>query len=166
MEKGFPGPKQTPPLVSDGVLDQVTPENARILISLSKQRGYLMLDKATAVDSPVCTGKASTPTPRGNFTVIAKNPDSHSDLYGNFVDSHGCIICRFISVKTNPPPEGTHFEGAPMKWFMQLTTDGVGMHGGDLPGRPSSHGCIRFPLEIAARIYQKVRVGTPVEITD
>jgi lipoprotein-anchoring transpeptidase ErfK/SrfK len=38
------------------------------------------------------------------------------------------------------------------------------MHIGILPGYPASHGCVRLPPEIAPLIYQKVRVGTRVEI--
>ncbi len=54
--------------------------------------------------------------------------------------------------------------GAPMKWFMRLTWDGVGMHVGILPGYPASHGCIRLPEQAAAMIYAKVKTGTPVEV--
>lgn len=50
-----------------------------------------------------------------------------------------------------------------MKWFCRIH-DGVGMHVGILPGYPASHGCVRLPSDIAPLIYQKVRVGTSVEI--
>ena len=70
-----------------------------------------------------------------------------------------------VSLKIDSAPSGTHYEGAPMKWFMRLTNEGVGMHIGILPGYPASHGCVRLPAEIAPLIYSKVKVGTPVEIT-
>ncbi len=63
-------------------------------------------------------------------------------------------------------PAGTHFEGAPMKYFCRLTDGGVGFHIGILPGYAASHGCIRLPADIAPRIYEKVRVGTSVRVED
>ena len=53
-----------------------------------------------------------------------------------------------------------------MRWFMRLTPEGVGMHVGILPGYAASHGCVRLPEEIAPKIYEKVKVGTPVEVAD
>jgi lipoprotein-anchoring transpeptidase ErfK/SrfK len=50
-----------------------------------------------------------------------------------------------------------------MLWFCRFY-DGVGMHVGILPGYPASHGCVRLPANIAPLIYQKVKVGTPVEV--
>ena len=54
--------------------------------------------------------------------------------------------------------------GTPRFYAMRLTDRGVGMHVGILPGYPASHGCVRLPEDIAALIYQKVKVGTPVVI--
>ena len=49
---------------------------------------------------------------------------------------------------------------------MRLGETAVGMHQGDLPGYPASHGCIRMPLESALFIFDNVKVGTPVEVVD
>jgi len=158
--------KQDPPIISARLMDQVTPANAHVLISISRQRAYLMVDEVTALDTPISSGKAARPTPKGKFTVLEKDPNHHSNIYGNFVDSHGRIIRAGVSAKIDSAPSGTHFEGAPMKWFMRLTGEGVGMHVGILPGYAASHGCVRLPADIAPKIYEKVKVGTPVEITD
>jgi len=45
-----------------------------------------------------------------------------------------------------------------------LTSDGVGMHVGILPGYPASHGCIRMPSQAAELFYSHVKVGTPVSV--
>ncbi len=158
--------RQDPPSISTRIMDQVTPANAHILVSLSRQRAYLMVNEVTALDTPISSGKASRPTPRGKFTVLEKDPNHHSNIYGNFVDSRGRILRAGVSAKIDSAPAGTHFEGAPMKWFLRLTAEGVGMHVGILPGYAASHGCVRLPSDIAMYIYQKVRIGTPVEITD
>ena len=71
-----------------------------------------------------------------------------------------------VSSKLDAAPSGTRFRGAPMKFFMRLTPQGVGMHVGILPGYPASHGCIRMPLEAAQIIYNKVGINTPVTVAE
>ena len=105
-------------------------------------------------------------TPTGNFTVLEMDPNHKSNIFGNFVDAKGRIVRGGISLKIDSAPSGTHYEGAPMLWFMRLTEEGVGMHIGMLPGYPASHGCVRLPAEIAPLIYHKVKIGTPVEIDE
>jgi lipoprotein-anchoring transpeptidase ErfK/SrfK len=142
----------------------VTQENSRVLVSLSKQRVYLMTGETVYIDSPISSGKALHTTPAGSFTVLEKDPNHKSNIYGSFVDSGGRTVRSGVSSKVDSAPSGTHYVGAPMKWFMRLTEQGVGMHVGILPGYPASHGCVRLPEQIAPLIYQKVKVGTPVVI--
>ena len=78
-----------------------------------------------------------------------------SNIYGNFVDHTGRVVRSGVSALIDSAPSGTHFEGAPMRWFMRLTPGGVGMHIGILPGYAASHGCVRLPADIAPMIYQK-----------
>ena len=156
--------KQDPPRTVPRVYDKLTPDTSHVIVSLSKQRAYLMLDDETAIDTPVSTGKAAGMTPTGKFTVLEKDPDHRSNIFGDFVDSKGRTVRGGVSMKIDSAPSGTHYIGAPMKWFMRLTDGGVGMHIGLLPGYPASHGCVRLPADIAPLIYQKVKVGTPVEI--
>ena len=156
--------RQPPAKVDRSLESAVDPTNARVLISLSKQRAYLMAGDQIYIDSPVSTGKRAGMTPTGNFHVSEKDPDHRSSLYGDFVDSRGRVVRSGISTKVDSAPSGTRYVGAPMKWFMRLTSGGVGMHVGILPGYPASHGCIRLPADIAPLIYQKVKIGTPVTI--
>jgi lipoprotein-anchoring transpeptidase ErfK/SrfK len=155
--------KQAPPQVSPRVMEKINPDNSRVLISISKQRAYLLLGEEVAIDSPVSTGKAAGMTPTGQFTVQEKDPDHRSTLYGDFVDSKGRVVRAGVSLKIDSAPSGTHFVGAPMTWFCRFS-GAVGMHIGILPGYPASHGCVRLPKDIAPLIYQKVKVGTPVEV--
>ncbi|MDD5350300.1 MAG: L,D-transpeptidase family protein [Chthoniobacteraceae bacterium] len=155
--------RQDPPKVSARLLDQVTQANSRVLVSLGKQRAYLLLNNEIAIDTPISSGKAAGMTPTGTFRVQEKDPDHRSNLYGNFVDSQGRVVRAGVSARIDSAPSGTHFQGSPMYYFMRIA-DGVGMHVGILPGYPASHGCIRMPAEIAPMFYQRVRVGTPVEV--
>ena len=157
--------KQAPPVVNKNVLMQATPDNAIVLVSLSRQRAYLYAGNALAIDTPISSGKKAGFTPTGNFTVLQKDPNHRSNIYGNFVDSRGRVVRAGISARIDSAPSGSHYEGAPMFYFMRLTPEGVGMHIGILPGYPASHGCIRMPAEIAPQIYTRVKVGTPVQVT-
>jgi lipoprotein-anchoring transpeptidase ErfK/SrfK len=156
--------KQAPPKITARLKEKINPENAYVIISLSKQRAYLMVDGETYIDTPISSGKRAGMTPTGKFEVTEKDKDHRSSIYGNFVDSKGRVVRGGISLKIDSAPAGTHYVGAPMWFFMRLTGSGVGMHIGILPGYPASHGCIRLPEEIAPLIYEKVKVGTPVTI--
>ena len=156
--------KQVPPVVNKSVLMQTTPDNATVLVSLSRQRAYLYAGNALAIDTPISSGKKAGFTPTGNFTILQKDPNHRSNIYGNFVDSRGRVVRAGISARIDSAPSGSHYVGAPMFYFMRITPEGVGMHIGILPGYPASHGCIRMPAEIAPQIYAHVRVGTPVQV--
>jgi lipoprotein-anchoring transpeptidase ErfK/SrfK len=157
--------KVQPPLTTNAsVLQSVTPDNARVIISLSKQRAYLITGDQVAADSPISSGKRGHTTPTGSFTITQKDKDHRSNLYGDYKDSKGRTVRGGISAHIDSAPSGTHFVGAPMKWFMRLTDGGVGMHVGILPGYPASHGCIRMPEPAAALFYSKVKVGTPAVV--
>jgi lipoprotein-anchoring transpeptidase ErfK/SrfK len=158
--------RQEPLKVNQSVLNQATLDNVRVRVSLPKQRAYLMVGEQVAADSPISSGKAGHGTPRGNFSVMEKDPDHRSSLYGDFVDSSGRIVRAGISARIDSAPSGTHYVGAPMRWFMRLTGEGVGMHVGILPGYPASHGCIRMSPDGAKLFYDNVKVGTPVAVGD
>ena len=158
--------RQEPVKINTSLLKQVSPDSVRIVISLPKQRAYLMLGAAIVIDSPISSGKRGHSSPSGQFSVLEKDPDHRSNIYGDFVDTSGRIVRAGISSKIDSAPSGTHYVGAPMKWFMRLTEGGVGMHVGILPGYPASHGCIRMPPDGAKLFYDNVKIGTPVAVGD
>ncbi len=158
--------RQAPPVVNRGILAQTTPDNATVVVSLSRQRAYLYAGNQLAIDTPISSGKKAGFTPTGNFSVLQKDPNHRSNIYGNFVDSKGRVVRSGVSARIDSAPSGSRFVGAPMFFFMRLTNEGVGMHIGILPGYPASHGCIRMPAEIAPQIYARVKVGTPVQVTN
>lgn len=163
--------KQDPPKVNPRLLDQATPENISVLISLGKQRAYFMVGEEIAVDTPISSGKRAGMTPKGSFKVVEKDADHRSSLYGDFVSvKTGKIVRGGVSTRIDSAPSGTVYRGAPMRWFMRFG-DGTGhraegMHTGVLPGYPASHGCVRLPDDIAKLFYSKVVIGTPVTISD
>ncbi len=152
--------------INQSVLKDLTPDNARIVVSIPKQRAYLMVGEQLAADGPISSGKRGHSSPTGHMHVLEKDPNHHSSLYGDFVDSYGRVVRAGVSARIDAAPSGTHFVGATMKWFLRLTEDGVGMHFGVLPGYPASHGCIRESAEGAKLFYDRVKVGTPVDVGD
>ncbi len=158
--------RQEPVKINNSLLKQVTPDSVHVVVSLAKQRAYLMLGEQIVIDSPISSGKRGHGTPSGHFTVMEKDPDHRSSIYGDFVDGSGRVVRAGISAKIDSAPSGTHYVGAPMRWFMRLTGEGVGMHVGILPGYPASHGCIRMPPDGAKLFYDNVKVGTPVDVGD
>jgi len=158
--------KQAPVKVNQSLLKQCTPDTVHIVVSIPKQRAYLMLNEQIVIDSPVSSGKRGHSSPTGHFTVMEKDPNHHSNLYGDYVDRSGRVVRAGVSARIDSAPSGTHFAGAAMKWFLRLTGEGVGMHIGILPGYPASHGCIRESAEGAKLFYDHVKVGTPVAVGD
>ncbi len=159
-------PQQEGPNISARLMDRATPDNTNVVVSISKQRVYLMCENEVVIDSPISSGRKGHPTPTGSFHVMEKELNHFSNIYGNYVDRGGRVVRSGVSSKIDSAPSGSHFEGAPMRYFMRLTDGGVGMHIGILPGYAASHGCVRLPKEIAPLIYSKVRVGTSVQVEE
>ena len=156
--------KQAPLQVDQGLLTRVSADQLHIIVSLPRQRAYLMTGDQIVIDSPISSGKRGHESPHGNFKVLEKDANHFSSLYGDFVDRSGRIVRAGVSMHIDAAPSGTHFQGAAMKWFMRLTDEGVGMHVGILPGYAASHGCIRMPSDAAKLFYDHVKIGTPVEV--
>jgi len=158
--------RQAPIVINHNVYESLTPDQSRVVVSLSKQRAYLLSGDQVAIDTPISSGKRAGMTPTGQFTVMEKDKDHRSNVYGDFKDRAGRTVRAGISVRIDSAPSGTHFVGAPMLWFMRLTGEGVGMHVGILPGYPASHGCIRMPAQTAEMFYSRVKTSTSVEVTN
>jgi lipoprotein-anchoring transpeptidase ErfK/SrfK len=158
--------RQEPLKVNQSLLKEATPDNTHIVVSLPKQRAYLMIGDDIVADGPISSGRQGHSTPSGHFNVMEKDPNHHSTLYGDFVDRSGRVVRAGVSAQIDSAPSGTHFAGAPMKWFLRLTSEGVGMHVGILPGYPASHGCIRESADGAKLFYDYAKVGTSVHVGD
>jgi lipoprotein-anchoring transpeptidase ErfK/SrfK len=112
-----------------------------ILIDLELQMGYAYEDGNLAMSGRVSTGKKNHRTPIGSFKVLDKERYHKSNLW--------------------PKPDG----GAKMDYMLRLTNDGIAMHLGRVPKRPSSHGCIRLKNGFAQKLWKWTDIGTDVEIS-
>src|SRR5205823_8963196 len=94
--------KQEPLKINHSLLKQATPDSVHVVISLPKQRAYLMIGEQIVIDSPISSGKRGHTSPTGHLPVLEKDLNHHSSLYGDFVDrSEERRVgkrCRFRSV--------------------------------------------------------------------
>jgi lipoprotein-anchoring transpeptidase ErfK/SrfK len=132
-----------------------------IVISLHAQEAYLYRGKVLVASSRISSGREGHRTPIGRFRVIRKDIAHTSSLYGDYVSASGQVVVANVDTRRGRKPPGTHYEGAPMPFFLEFSP-GYGLHQGYLPGEPASHGCIRLPYWKARQFFQVVHVGTPV----
>lgn len=136
----------------------------RIRISLGEQKAYFYKGEQLVGVSLISTGREGFDTPPGSFSIVQKNKDHVSSVYGDYVDaSTGQVVQKDVDRRTDPMPKGAKYDGARMPYFMRIH-GGVGMHEGFLPGYPASHGCIRMPGFMAAAFFRNVSTGTPVSV--
>lgn len=140
---------------------------ATVNVHLSEQKAYIFRGGQDAGWTYLASGTASHRTPTGTFTVLEKKAEKSSNTYGVIVNSAGNVVDWDAKSGREKIPSGGRFVGAPMPYWMRLTNGGIGMHAGPIPqpGLPASHGCIRLPQEMAAKLFNVVDLGTKVVIT-
>jgi len=152
--------------VSDLVVTNI-PDNHRgktkIVVDLRNQRAYLYKGKTAVAESRISTGREGHDTPEGRFTVTRKDQDHRSSVYGDYADRANCVVVANVDVRKTQKPSHAHFVGAPMPYFIEFSP-GFGLHAGDLPGYPASHGCVRLTFWKARQFYNAAKVGTPILI--
>lgn len=149
------------------VLSKTNGKNARILVSISDQRAILYAGSEVAMDYPISSGRSAFPTSQGEYKITEKvRREKRSNLYGTIYDADGKVFKKDAEYGKDKVPEGGSFKGASMPYWLRLSWNGVGMHQGNVPRRPASHGCVRMPSSVASTIYAKTGVGTPVSIVD
>jgi hypothetical protein len=109
-----------------------------IVINLTTQRVLVYRGEIAIAASTTSTGTKGRETPTGAFSILQKELMHRSGTY----------------------------DDAPMPYMQRLTSKGVAMHSGNLPGYSASHGCIRLPKDFAKLLYAVTQIGTPVTIVD
>lgn len=114
------------------------PSALRVKLSTGAQRVYVVEGDRVILATPCSVGTASDPTPKGNFTIYHKN-----------------------ATRRRQSSPGA---GYPMSYWMEFKT-AYGMHWGFVKPFPCTHGCVRLPVKSAKKIFDLVRVGTPLNIS-
>ncbi|HEV3410790.1 MAG TPA: L,D-transpeptidase family protein [Chthoniobacterales bacterium] len=152
--------------VSDLVVTHIPQRHTgrpRVVVDLSDQRAYLYRGQHRTAVSRISSGREGYRTPTGRFSVILKDQDHRSSIYGDYVDRDGRVVRANVDVRKHPRPRGAQFVGSPMPFYVCFLPS-YGLHAGYLPGVPASHGCIRMPYWKARQFYKTVRIGTPVVV--
>jgi hypothetical protein len=110
--------------------------DTRIVIDLLTQLAFVYRDDQLIGAAAISSGKDEKPTPLGFFSVLEKRRFYRSKKYDN----------------------------APMPFMQRIDTYGIALHGGDNPGFPASHGCIRLPYKFAERLFALTAIGSKVVI--
>lgn len=110
-------------------------ESRYAVISLSTQRVSLFKNDVLVRRASVSTGKSGYSTPPGKYVITDKQMDWVSSIYK-----------------------------VPMPYFMRLSCKEIGLHQGNVPGYPASHGCIRMPKSDVQMFYKTLKIGDPVTI--
>jgi L,D-transpeptidase-like protein len=109
-------------------------EPVMAIVSLRSQRITIYDAKGWILRAPVSSGTKGRETPAGIFSVIQKVEEHYSNLY----------------------------DDAFMPHMQRITWSGIALHGGVLPGRPASHGCIRLPFDFAEQLFGATTMGMRV----
>jgi lipoprotein-anchoring transpeptidase ErfK/SrfK len=107
-----------------------------IVVSIPQQRAYIYRGGTLIGVSTVSTGMRGHRTPTGRYPIMEKRRTHFSNLYSN----------------------------APMPFMQRLTMGGIALHAGQIPGYPASHGCVRFPYEMARNVFGVTQVRSVVHI--
>jgi len=110
-------------------------EELRVEISLAAQRASVIRDGVAVYQTPVSTGRKGFDTRPGEYVITDKKRSHRSTIY--------------------------HSE---MPFFMRLNCLDFGLHAGNVPNYPASHGCIRLPAAFAEKFFTELPVGTMVTI--
>jgi hypothetical protein len=148
------------------LLARTDASNSHLVINLKTQRGFLMNGQEVVIDYPICSGRRSHPTPPGTFQITEKIVDKSSNRYGRIYNADGKLVNSDADSRKDAVPPGGKFVGAPMPYWMRLTSDGIGHHVGPVKRYPASHACIRGPKATMPVVYSKVKTGTKVVVVD
>jgi len=116
-----------------------------VVIDISDQRLYQFENGAPTGNLPVSTGSGRPYRYRGR-TYSAQTPR------GSF------RIGRKI--------QGWRTSDLGRLYFPSYFVGGFAIHGGQLPGYPASHGCVRIPMSAAVNFYHWAVPGTSVSVQE
>ena len=117
-------------------------ESRAIQFNLGSQTFDYFEDGEMLVSGPIASGKTSSPTPTGQFAILSKEKDKESSLYTNEIGTQAWM------------PYSMQFYG---NYFV---------HEGWLPGHPASHGCIRVGHHHAKLLFERMKLGDPVTVSN
>jgi L,D-transpeptidase ErfK/SrfK len=126
----------------------------RIVVHLSQFRVFLIRDGKRVFSAPIAIGQPAYPTPTGSYEVIVKIRDP------TWVPPNSPWAAGLEPI----PPGASNPLGS--RWI-GTSAPNIGFHATPMDstvGHAASHGCMRMHRADVERLYDLVRVGTPVDI--
>jgi len=152
--------------VNQKAYEALKPSETSITISVSAQRGFLKKGDQTIIDYPISSGKTHYETPLGSYKILEKKADKKSNVYGKIYNENGEVVNEDADIREVKLQQKERFEGAKMAYWMRMTWDGVGHHVGLTPRHPASHSCVRGHHKIMPLVFEKVQLGTIINIIE
>ncbi len=121
------------------VTQPTNPAAVQMKISTGAGRLYVVEGDKVLLATPVTVGRQATPTPPGNHTV--RNKTRHRR-------------------RASQPGAGY-----PMTYWIEFYGPAYGLHWGFMRPHPNTAGCVRMPLKAAKKVFDLVRVGTPINVS-
>jgi hypothetical protein len=115
------------------------PSAVKVYISTGAGKLYVTEGDQVLRATPVGIGTSASPTPHGSFRIDSK-----------------------IRQRRRSSSPGA---GYPMPYWMSFHSPAYGMHWGFVKPYPSTHGCVRMPLNSARKVFDMIQVGTPVIVS-
>ena len=115
------------------------PSAVKVHISTGAGKLYVTEGNEVLLATPIGVGTSASPTPHGYFRIDSKT--------------------RHRRRASSPGA------GYPMAYWMSFHSPVYGMHWGFVKPYPSTHGCVRMPLNAARKVFDMTRVGTPVIVS-
>src|SRR2546421_13062722 len=86
--------------------------SAKIIVHIGEQKAYFYKGKQLVGETTVSTGKPGFSTPPGHYSVVWKDKDHISTVFGDYVDDFGNVTKSNINSRKDSCPHGSHFVGA------------------------------------------------------
>ena len=126
-----------PQRIAEMIAPRDVGEPIMAIVSIKTQHVTVYDADGWMMRAPISTGMKGRETPAGVFTIVEKRADHRSNLY----------------------------DDAEMPHMQRLTWNGIAMHGGVLPGRPASKGCVRLPYGFARDLFAQTQTGMRVVVS-
>ncbi|MGF1657513.1 MAG: L,D-transpeptidase [Verrucomicrobiales bacterium] len=159
-------PPQEAAMVSARLLEELAPGDAHLVISLSRQRAYLLQGEQLIIDSPISSGRLGAETPLGDFRVHRKAASATNPRYGAFYDGQRRVLRHSVSEVLDSMPARTSFRPTEVEFLVGVQDGLFAIYGADLPGYAASDRDIWLPAEIAKLIYYKLRLGSHIRVIE
>lgn len=138
------------------IIPNTSKQEIHLLLKLNERKVYVYRGNSLQASYPVAIGKPGWETPTGKFKIIhmVQNPAWENPFVPNR---------EIIPPRNSNNPLGERWIG-----FWTDGKDEIGFHGTPSVksvGQAVSHGCVRMYNHDVRKLYELVKIGTPVLVT-